>query len=136
MSVPVNQRGEGKLTVLVKANELAVYTIQICCNQNVFKPEYQSALTNDIISAAKDIFVHAWTANGIHVGDSPERAAERRRLQEQAITDCSTLLALIGIAHKLFHLPGKRVKYWGGLTIEVRRMLRAWRDSDGKRYKQ
>lgn len=32
MSVPLNERSEGKLEVIVKARELAVYTIQITNN--------------------------------------------------------------------------------------------------------
>lgn len=95
MSVPEGQRGKGKFTVLTKANMLSIYTVKICCNKKVFLPEYQHALTDDIIRTAKDIFIHCWTANNIRVGKDEEKRKERRRLQEQAANDCNNLLALM-----------------------------------------
>ena len=38
-----------QLNAVWYARELAAYTIQICKNKKVFLPEYQSALTDDII---------------------------------------------------------------------------------------
>ena len=55
MSVPVNQRGQGKLEVCTKARDLAVYTLQITKNKKVFAEEYQTAITDKIISLALDI---------------------------------------------------------------------------------
>lgn len=80
MSVPEGQRGKGKFTVLTKANMLSIYTVKICCNKKVFIPEYQHALTDDIIRTAKDIFIHCWTANNIRVGKDEEKRKERRRV--------------------------------------------------------
>ena len=110
MSVPEGQRGKGKFTVLTKANMLGIYTVKICCNKKVFLPEYQHALTDDIIRTAKDIFIHCWTANNIRVGKDEEKRKERRRLQEQAANDCNNLLALMQMAQTLFHLKLKRIK--------------------------
>ena len=134
MSVPEGQRSKGKLEVLIKANELAVYTIQICTNQKVFKPEYRSAMTDDIIRAAKNIFIYCWTANNIRAGKDPDKARQRKRLQEQAILECYSLLAMMQMAKKLFHLSSKRIKYWGSMTIEVRDLIRGWKEADSKRY--
>lgn len=142
MSVPEGKRGERKMEVFTKANNLAIYTIKICNNKNVFLPEYQSALTNDIIRTAKDIFISAWDANGIRVTTTVDRKVvvdqrkqeERRRLQEVSIRKCNSLLALMQIAQRLFHLSTKRIKYWGGMTIEVRDLLKKWKESDAKRY--
>ena len=77
-----------------EARELALYTIQICNNKNIFLPEYQSALTDDIIRTAKDIYMHVWTANNIRVTDSKRKElfAYRNKLQRQAILDCNNLL--------------------------------------------
>lgn len=136
MSVPEGQRGKGKFTVPTKANMLSIYTVKICCNKKVFLPEYQHALTDDIIRTAKDIFIHCWTANNIRVGKDEEKRKERRRLQEQAANDCNNLLALMQMAQTLFHLKLKRIKYWGERTIEVRTLIRSWIESDTKRYSQ
>lgn len=134
MSVTANRRRSGKLEVLTKANELCVYTIKICANPNIFLPEFQNALTDDIIKTSKNIFMYAWKANGIVVGRNYENKISRLNYQELAIDSCNDLLALMQIAQKLFHLKSKRIEYWGKLTIEVRTMLRAWKNSDERRY--
>ena len=134
MSVPKGDRREGKLKVLMDARELTVYTIRITKNPKVFDPAYNTAITNDIISTAKDIFISAWHANRIRVDGSKERAEKRRELQEQAISSCEDLLPLIMIAKSVFHLSGKRVKFWGRKTIDVENLLIAWKDADRKRY--
>ena len=113
MSVNESERGKGKFDVLIKANGLAVYTIRITKNPKIFLPEYQTALTNDIIHTAKEIFTKAWTANNIRVGDEPRNWLERKKLQQEAARECNNLLALIQIAKPLYHLTSKRVKYWG-----------------------
>ncbi len=82
MAVPEGQRGEGRFTVLVKANMLAIYTIKICNNKNVFLEQYQSALTNDIIRTAKDIFIYCWTANNILIRKTDEDKEEKKKVDE------------------------------------------------------
>ncbi|MCD7864048.1 MAG: hypothetical protein LUG61_11235 [Lachnospiraceae bacterium] len=139
MSVPENERGDRKMQVFVKANDLVNYTIRICCNKKVFLPEYQNALTNDIIRTAKDIFIFAWEANEIRVTDnqgkvSQTKYVERRRLQEISIRRCNDLLALMQMAKRLFHLKARRIKYWGRRTTEARELLVKWRDADTRRY--
>ena len=108
-----------QLNAVWYARELAVYTIQICKNRKVFLPEYQSALTDDIIRTAKD---------------KKELWAWRSKLQRQAILDCNNLLALIGLAHPLFHLKGKRIEFWSEQTLKVRNYIKKWRESDVERY--
>lgn len=134
MAVPESKRGAGKFDVLIKANDLTVYTIRITKNPKNFVPEYQTALTDDIIRTAKDIYVKCWTANNIKVGEDAEKWKERKRLQEEAARDCNNLLALMQIAKTLFHLETRRVKHWGKKTIEVRNRIRDWKDGDSRRY--
>ena len=134
MSVPESQRGKGKFDVIINALYLAQYTITITKNKNTFLPEYQSALTDDLIRSAKDIYINAWKANNIRV-TSQEDWKERKYLQELSILECNSLLAMIQLAKKIFHLKSKRIKYWGELTIKAREGIRAWKESDTKRYK-
>ena len=134
MAVAESRRGQGKFEVLIKTQELAMYTVRICSNPKTFDPMYQTALTNRIIDTATAIHVKAKTANEIRVNDDWYKAVKRKRLQEDAIADCNTLLALIDIAKRVFHLSSKRVKYWGKQTINARDMLRRWKDTDSKRY--
>lgn len=134
MSVPENQRKPNKFTVLEKANYLAKYTISITVNKNVFLEKYQNALTDDIIRISKDIFIHCWTANNINVKTN-EQKIDRTNLQSKAILECNNLLAIIELSKSVFHLDSKRVKYWGGLVIQVRELIKTWRINDIKRYK-
>lgn len=134
MSVPVGKRSQSKFEVIIKARDLAKYTLDITKNSNIFLPEYQTSLTNDIISTAKNIFIKCWTANNIRV-TTPEHALQRKRLQEDAALDCNSLLALIDLAKCVYHLKSKRIKFWAEKTIIARTFIREWSASDAKRYK-
>ncbi len=139
MAVNEGDRGYREMEVFTKACDLAIYTIKICTNPKVFLPEYQNALTNDIIATAKDIYICAKDANNIRVTDGkgkidPEKRTDRKSLQEQSIRKCGRLLALMQMAQRLFHLKTKRIKYWGEKTREVRDLLTAWKESDTRRY--
>ena len=134
MSVPAGERTQNKFEVILKARELAKYTLDITKNKNIFLPEYQTALTNDIINTVKDIFMKCWTANNIRVTKT-EEAERRLDLQAQAAEKCNNLLAQIDLAKTVYHLKSKRIKYWAGKTILVRSLIREWRTSDTRRYK-
>lgn len=135
MSVPEPKRNKGKLEVCTKARDLAAYTLQITANEKIFLPQYQRALTDSINGTTINIHVLVWNANNIYV-NSIEDWEARKRLQEQAIRQCTMLLSLIDLAHSLFHLKAKRVKYWGEKTVNVKTLIRAWKESDGKRYRE
>ena len=133
MSVPVNQRTHGKLEVCVKAHDLCCYTLQITANKKNFTQEFQESLTNRIVEAAIDIHTLCWSANNILV-NSVDDLRERTMYQEKAAIRCNILLSLIDVAKRIFHLSTKRVTYWAEKTIETRNLIRAWRESDLKRY--
>jgi len=141
MAVNVGQRnvpdtpGNRQLEACQKAMELALHTIKICNNKNIFAAEYQEALTNDIIRCAKDIYVYTWNGNNVYVQPGNGRWSERERLQLAAISKCNELLALINIARRLFHLKGNKVKYWSQLTIDTRGLIRKWHDANAKQYR-
>jgi hypothetical protein len=134
MSVPVNQRKQGKLDVFLKARDLCCYTLQITANKKIFVPDYQESVTNKIIEAAMNVHLHAWMANNCRVTRSADYEI-RRKFQNLAISDCVSLLSLIDIAQPLFHLSGKRVVYWSTKVIETRNLISAWKASDAQRYK-
>jgi hypothetical protein len=133
MSVPVNQRSHGKLEACVKAHDLCCYTLQITSNKKVFTTEYQESLTNRIVQSAIEIHTLCWSANNVLVKTKDDRD-ERLAFQRDAAVQCNVLLSLIEIAKRIFHLSTKRVLYWSNLTIEARNLIRAWRESDKKRY--
>ncbi len=138
MSVPEGARGEGKFSLAMKAEELARYTIQITANKNVFLAEYQSSLTDDIVVQAKNAYLYIREANEI-IPDptSFEYARDRRdrqRLQKEAIKSLKRLVWLIDLAHHTFHLSRQRVKYWGGMAINIRERTYHWMKSDMQRF--
>ena len=63
MAVNVGQRNvpdtpqNKQLQACTKAKELALHTLAICKNKNVFTEDYKNILTDDIVSTAKDIFI-------------------------------------------------------------------------------
>lgn len=133
MSVPVNERSHGKLEACVKARELCVYTLRITVNPKIFKPEYQHALTDKIVDTALEIQNLSWSANNVLV-NSADDMYRRLDYQDRAADACNNLLSLIEIAKPIFHLATKRVIHWSGLAIETRKLIRAWREADRKRY--
>ena len=137
MSVPAGMRGEPKLAVFTKANALAKYTMKITSNPNNFDPTY-SMLIRRINDAAIGIAQDAWSANNIVVKKSgvidPVNARKRFALQERAARHCNDLLFLINLSQSVFHLRSKRVKYWTEQAVDVRNLIRRWRDSDRRRY--
>ncbi len=134
MSVVEGERAKGKLEVIIKALDLATYTIQITSNEKVFDPKYRTAVTDDLITHAKEIYLICWTANNIRVTDDGETYKERKRLQDKAIVECTTFLGLLDVAKRVFHLETRRVTYWGNKIINCRKLIRAWRNADKKRY--
>lgn len=138
MSVPVGEREEGKFSLAVKAEYLARYTIEITANENVFLPEYRRQVTDDIISTAKNIYLGIREANDVTVRvDTPFQMKDyrdRNNLQREALRNCKRLLYLIDLAHRIFHLSSKRVKYWSQIVKNVKDRIHGWIDDDTNRF--
>ena len=134
MSVPEGLRHKGRLEVHIKAQFLASYTAKILANEKVFDRKIDTEIIGRIKNCAYDIYAKAWAANKIHAETCSMNHAWRFGLQEEAILLCDEMLAYIGIAKQVFHLKAKRMKYWGGLIVEVRALLQAWKESDVRRY--
>lgn len=87
MAVNVGQRNvkdtdsNKVLNACTEAVNLYLYTFDICKNENVFLPKY-SIITDDIIKMSKDIYVKAWMANNIKVGNNASLWNRRFLLQE------------------------------------------------------
>lgn len=98
MSVPAGQRKENRLEVVMQARELAVYTLRITSNKNVFIPDYDESVKLKIQDSALTIFSNLMDANNIRVDDNVGRWQERDKLQKDAAKACNTLLNLIYLA--------------------------------------
>ena len=93
-------------------------------------------LINRIRNCAYDIYAKSWSANKIRADTNAINRIMRYNLQEEAILLCDEMHAYIGIAKQLYHLRSRRMKYWSGLIMEVRKLLQAWKESDVNRYGQ
>ena len=136
MSVPVNERSHGKLEAYAKAYELAVYTLRITQNKKIFTEDFQEALTDRIVTKALDIYILVGCANDMQVGtkDDERNYKERMAMQRSAFKRCNELNKLILLAKPIFHLTSKRIKYWTGLIQDTKGLIKAWSDSDRKRF--
>ncbi len=138
MSVPVGEREEGKFSLAVKAEYLARYTIEITANENVFLPEYRRQVTDDIISTAKNIYLGIREANDVTVRVGTQFQMkdyrDRNNLQREALRNCKRILYLIDLAHRIFHLSSKRVKYWSQIVKNVKDRIHGWIDDDTNRF--
>lgn len=133
--VQKDSRREGKLALAVLARMHAKYVIQITSNPKIFGQRYYHAITVDLIRTSKDIYRSIWAANNTLVKNKSDYAA-RRKYQVRAVMLCNMMLADIEIAQSVFHLKGKRMRYWAGMVIEIRNKARVWIESDAKRYSE
>lgn len=90
MSVPKGHQGDGKLLVNELARDLVVYTIRITSNPKVFLPQYQTALTNEIVRCATNIHKYAWTANNVMVRGPDGREKSRWSMWTDTISAGAT----------------------------------------------
>lgn len=133
--VQKDSRREGKLALAVLARTHAKYVIQITSNPKIFDPRYYHAITVDLIRTSKDIYRSIWAANNTPVKSKGDYAT-RRKYQVRAAMLCNMMLADIEIAQPVFHLKGKRMRYWAGMVMEIRNKARVWIESDAKRYSE
>lgn len=134
MSVVASKRGEGRLAIITKADELAVYTIRICSNEKNFPKRYRWCITSKIVDAAVDITNYINMANAVFVKDSYDLVL-RRQYQTKAIASSDALLNMINISYRTFGIQADRVEYWTKLIMDVQTLLFSWRKSDSDRYR-
>ena len=130
-------RAKSRFELADKALDLAVYTSDILANDKIFDPKYKTVI--DRIAAEATMIYHCIrVANDIKVqsAEHRNRAAERTRLQREALANIDPLKTDIMIAHRLFHLKAKRIKHWNGRVDEISEMLKGWITSDQKKYKE
>lgn len=133
MSVVKSKRGIGKMLVVTRANELAVYTIRICSNEKNFPKRYRWCITNKIVEAAVSINNCIVAANSIYVANGDTYALElRKQYQTKALSETYALLSMIDIAYRIFGIESDRVEFWVKLVCEVQALLRSWRKSENK----
>lgn len=135
MSVPKSLRCEGKLTVQTKAYDFASYTHQICSNEKVFLKRNRWCSTQKLVQVADEIAVNIEIANNVNVKNkTPIQIEKRRQYQNLALEKSIELECLMEIAYRDNnregrHISDDKMEYWVGLLLELRCLIRKWRDS-------
>lgn len=141
MSVVVGQRNvkdtpfNNKCYAVDATLDLALHTLKICGNENIFTPEYKE-ITYRIIDDSIGIYLNADRANRINAIKNPGEWSERDSRQRAAIAKCNELLSLINLSKRAFHLRNNKVDYWTGKVVSTRNLLEKWYDADCKRHFQ
>lgn len=135
MSVPEGKRTESKLEVQTKARELAKYTTDICGNEKVFPKRDRWCIANRIVNVALTIMEEVDTANDIYVSTKVDFEL-RRTSQTIALSHTARLLGLMQLAYEKYNIEDKRIRHWTKLVVDVRELVKKWRQSDSDRYKQ
>ncbi len=133
MAVPKSKRSEGQLSVLVKANDLAAYTIEKCSNEKNFPKRYRWCMTSKLINEALEINNYIVKANAVYVV-SRNDIELRKQFQTKAIASSYALLSMMDLAYRIFGIESSVIEHWTGLVIEVQNYLRNWKKSDAERY--
>ena len=135
MSVEKSKQGKNKFNLFDKTSRMASHTLRITQNPNTFDPENSREIVEEIRTAAIRIHILCWRANDIKVPETNnrEQITARMKLQYEALRYCTDLKALINLAKPLYHLSGKRVKYWMSMVKEVQILISNWKESDRSR---
>ena len=134
MSVIKAKRSEGKLQVLTQANNLCVYTVQICKNEKYFPKRDRWIMTQHIVHEALDVLCCVKRANAVNVA-TWEDYIYRRAQQVEAYSHAEALLTLLDVAYCTLCIENDRIEFWTGQIIETENLIKKWRESDRKRYK-
>lgn len=134
MSVIKAKRSEGKLQVLIQANNLCVYTVQICKNEKYFPKRDRWIMTQHIVHEALDVLCCIKRANAVNVA-TWEDYKYRRAQQVEAYSHAEALLTLLDVAYITLCIESQRIEFWTSQIISVENLLKKWRESDRKRYK-
>lgn len=125
----------------IEAKKLYLYTNKIVRNDNVFNPEndFNNSFRMRIIETSLLIFMKVWSANRDDIRfNTTTKEIFQKRLSKQAdaISLCDDLLTYIEVAWGQFHLPSKKVAFWGNMAILVQNTIKKWHASDTARYKK
>lgn len=134
MAVPVGERDQSRLEAHVKTEELVLHTLTITSNPNVFL-DRNRALTELVNECAVGIGRDVWQANLVRVGSDPRKWRHRRELQDRACEGFVALLYYIGLSIRANHLRRGKAHAWVQKAREAQALVRAWRDSDAKRFR-
>ena len=125
----VNRTGE--LTAVTKAKDLLNHTLW--ASNKVFPKSVRFTLSQRMETAALDILQDLIEANEIYPR-SPEEAAKRDGLQQEALTKCKVLLNLLDIALERGYIDIRRCEDWTKKILDVKNLTASWKKKDATRF--
>lgn len=134
MSVPLTKRGEQKFEVLLKAHDLAAYTIKAASSEKVIPKRYRWCSSTKLVDAAVDIDRYLTMANSLNLFDE-DSAKQRRSYQDLAYASSESLLSMLDIAYNAFSIDSEKIDTWTGLVVNVQSLIENWIKSDERRRK-
>lgn len=133
MAVPKNKRSKGQLEVFTLSKNLVSHSIRMCSNEKVLPKKFRYSLGDEIVRRAFNVALEIETANSIHVKTELD-FADRHAAQNRAIANANALLVALSVLYEEFHMNEKKATHWTGLTVDVRDLLRSWKNKDSQRY--
>ncbi len=132
----MNITGDRDFLLLVKAKDLAKYTINMTENNKRFPKKYRFTFVNRMQDLSLDIYELINEANELNTND-PEALRERLKLQNLAITKCKTLLFLISLCleNKNIALNDRQAQAWAKYVLNVKNMAVSWHNKDKEKLK-
>lgn len=133
-----NQKRDGSLTFVEKAEDLMSYTLNITNNPKKFSKRVRFTLTQriqDLVIEIYDKVQHANELNPNFFGGSRSVANNRGYYQRQALIDIKKLDFFIRFSHQRNHIDDRELKHWSKLLNELRKIVAGWYNNDKKRFK-
>lgn len=134
-NVGKKDRTEHRFSTLDKILDLYEHTTTLIANEKIFDRTYKSMIDR-IDNDATMIYHLCRVANEDLDARERDELAMRIDLEKQALEYCKWLKTDIRLAEKKFHLRAKKVIYWNKLVNTAMDAIRAWHNSEIKRYKE
>ena len=133
MSVPKYRRSENKLQAITDTVNMSKYAIQMCENEKIFPKKCRWTLCNKLINTCIKTVAEIRQANSITV-KTKEDAEKRIGLQKSVLLDFEAIWSIMTIAEDHYSIPNDKIAIWSNLMLTAEDKVKAWKDSDVKRY--
>ena len=99
----------------------------------LFNSVVKDKMPNPETSKIGEIYINANTANNIRVTNN-KSCIDRLEFEKTALYLCNSMIGIIEISQRLFHLRMKKKEYWIRLALDAKDLINRWYQSDKERY--
>ena len=124
---------EAPLKVVNLANDLAIYTLRLLCNDKIFPRRSRWLTADKIADVANDFHTFVNMANEIRP-TTREEADVRHQYQTLAMSALQTLDSKMELAAEIYQIDIDRLEYWAKMWNEEEKLLSSWISKDKRRY--